>query len=52
MAILKAAVGPYSSVVKYTLVSSFDITLRLTLYTATGGPSDRLSAMNFSFAVN
>lgn len=52
MAILKAAVGPYSCVVKYTLVSSFDVTLRLTLYTATGGPSDRLSAMNFSFAVN
>lgn len=52
MAILKAAVWPCSSVVKYTLVSSFDITLRLTLYTATGGPSDGLSAMNFSFAVN
>lgn len=52
MAIFKAAVWHDSSVVKYTLVSFLDITLRLTVSTATGGPRDRLSAMNFSFAVN
>lgn len=53
MAIFKAAVWHDSSAVKYTLVSFFlDITLRLTVSTATGGPRDRLSATNFSFAVN
>lgn len=36
MATLKAAVWHYSSVVKYTTVSSSDVTLRLTLHTATG----------------